>query len=146
MLWKGSQIPQELGGRRRSHDKKGNQEIGGFRFTNILELFSIYFFFLITLLYHFFLYFFYPRHLPTPTPTTSTHYPRPTTFSYTRVGTVGFRVPSLPIFLILGTTQNLKQLPNGSRSKETVNNKTKIQSELFLYLFFSKNGFFGLIL
>ena len=57
-----------------------------------------------------------------------------------RVGTVGFRVPSLPIFLIVGTTQNLKRLPNGSRSKETVNNKTKMQSESFLYLFFSKNG------
>ena len=67
-------------------------------------------------------------------------------FMELRVGTVGLRVPSLPIFLILGTTQNLKQLPNGSRSKETVNNKTKILSELFLYLFFSKNGFFGLIL
>ena len=67
-------------------------------------------------------------------------------FMELRVGTVGFRVPSLPIFLILGATQNLKQLPNGSRSKETVNNKTKILSELFLYLFFSKNGFFGLIL
>ena len=70
-------------------------------------------------------------------------------FMELRVGTVGFRVPSLPIFLILGTTQNLKRLPNGSRSRETVNNKTKIQSESFLYrlyLFFSKNGFFGLIL
>ena len=28
--------------------------------------------------------FFYPRHLPTPTPTTHDLYPRPTTFSYTR--------------------------------------------------------------
>ena len=76
MLWKGSQVPQELGGRRRSHDEKGNQGVGGFRFTNILELFSIYFFFSITLLYHFFSILFLP--------TTSTHYPRPTTFSYTR--------------------------------------------------------------
>ena len=63
-------------------------------------------------------------------------------FMELRVGTVGFRVPSLPIFLILGTTQNLKRLPNGSRSKETVNNKTKMQSELFLYLFFSKKWIF----
>ena len=55
-----------------------------------------------------------------------------------RVGTVGFRVPSLPIFLIVGTTQNLKRLPNGSRSKETGNNKTKMQSESFLYLLFLK--------
>ena len=79
MLWKGGQVPQELGGRRRSHDEKGNQGVGGFRFTNILELFSIYFFFPITLLYHFFLYFFYPRHLPTPTPTTQDPRPLPTT-------------------------------------------------------------------
>ena len=49
-------------------------------------------FFSNTLLYHFFYTFFYPRHLPTPTPTTHTqdprppnmtHDPRPTTFSYT---------------------------------------------------------------
>ena len=65
-------------------------------------------------------------------------------FMELRVGTVGFRVPSLPIFLILGATQNLKQLPNGSRSKETVNNKTKIQSELFLYLFSQKMDFLDL--
>ena len=62
MLRKGSQVPQELRARRRSKDEKGNQGIGGFGFTNILQLFSIYFFFSITLLYHFFLYFFYPRH------------------------------------------------------------------------------------
>ena len=70
MLWKGSQVPQELGGRRRSHDEKGNQGVGGFRFTNILELFSIYFFLSMTLLYHFFPYFFCTRPLPT------THDPR----------------------------------------------------------------------
>ena len=64
-------------GRRRSRDAKGNQEVGDFRFTNILELFSIYFFFSITLLITFFRYFFYPRHLPTPTPTSHTHDPRP---------------------------------------------------------------------
>ena len=65
-------------GRRRSRDAKGNQEVGDFRFTNILELFSIYFFFSITLLYHFFYTFLthdiYPH--PHPRPTTSTHYPR----------------------------------------------------------------------
>ena len=82
MLWKGSQVPQELGGRRRSHDEKGNQGVGRFRFTNILEIFSIYFFFSITLLYHFFLYFFDTPYLPTPTthdPRPTTHDPRPTT-------------------------------------------------------------------
>ena len=75
-------------GRRRSRNEKGNQGVGNFRFINIVQIFSIYccfFYFVI-----FFLYLFYPRHLPTPTPTThdprpttSTHYPRPTTFSYT---------------------------------------------------------------
>ena len=66
---------------RRSRDEKGNQGVGDIRFTNILQLFSIYFF--LQLLYFItLLYFFYPRHLPTTTPTTSTHDPRPTTFSY----------------------------------------------------------------
>ena len=36
-------------GRRRSRDEKGNQGVGDFRFTNILQLFSIYLFFSITL-------------------------------------------------------------------------------------------------
>ena len=73
--------PSPTGRGRRSRDEKGNQGVGDIRFTNILQLFSIYFFFSITLLYHFFLYFFYLRHLPTPTPTPTptTHdlYPRP---------------------------------------------------------------------
>ena len=59
-------------GRRRSRDEKGNQGVRDFRFTNILQLFSIYVFFSITLFYHFLLDFFYPRHLPTLT----THDPR----------------------------------------------------------------------
>ena len=65
--------PSPTGRGRRSRVEKGNQGVGDIRFTNILQLFSIYFFlqllYLITLLY-----FFYPRHLPTPTPTT--HDPR----------------------------------------------------------------------
>ena len=90
-----SHVAKEIsgGGRRRSSDEKGNQGVRDFRFINILQLFSICFFFSITLLYLFLFYnFFCPRHLPTPTthdphpqPTTSTLYPRPTTFSYTRV-------------------------------------------------------------
>ena len=60
-------------GRRRSRDAKGNQEVGDFRFTIILELFSIYFFFSITLLYHFFSMLF----LPTTFTHTHTHDPRP---------------------------------------------------------------------
>ena len=70
--------PSPTGRGRRSRDEKGNQGVGDIRFTNILQLFSIYFFFSITLLYHFTILF-YPRHLPTPTSTTSTHDPRPTT-------------------------------------------------------------------
>ena len=70
--------PSPTGRGRRSRDEKGNQGVEDIRFTNILQLFSIDFFFSITLLYHFFLYFFYPRpttHDPRPT----THDPRPTT-------------------------------------------------------------------
>ena len=48
--------PSPTGRGRRSRDEKGNQGVGDIRFTNILQLFSIYFFFSITLLYHFFLY------------------------------------------------------------------------------------------
>ena len=41
-------------------------------------------------------------------------------FMELRTGTVGLRVPSLPIFLTVSTTQNLKRLPNGSRGEETI--------------------------
>ena len=81
MLRKGSQVPQELRGWRRSKDEKGNQGVGGFRLTNILQLFSIYFFFSITLLYHFFSILFLPTtfththtHDPHPRPLPTTHY------------------------------------------------------------------------
>ena len=73
MLWNEGHVLQE-------EDEEAvtiNQGVEDIRFTNILQLFSIYSFFSITLLYHFFLYFFYPRHLPTPTPTPTTHDPRP---------------------------------------------------------------------
>ena len=92
MLWKRTQVPVpwEISGRgrRRSRDEKGNQGVGDFRFINIWQLFPfLFFFYLITFFYHFFFChtFFthdiYPH--PHPRPTTSTHYPRPTTFSYT---------------------------------------------------------------
>ena len=71
--------PSPTGRGRRSRDEKGNQGVGDIRFTNILQLFSIYFFFSITLLYHFFSILF----LPTTFTHTHTHGPRPTTFSYT---------------------------------------------------------------
>ena len=76
--------PSPTGRGRRSRDEKGNQGVGDIRFTNILQLFSIYFFFSITLLYHFFSILFfthdiYPHPHPRPTPTTHDLYPRPTT-------------------------------------------------------------------
>ena len=66
--------PSPTGRGRRSRDEKGNQGVGDIRFTNILQLFSIYFFFF-QLLYFitFFLYFF----LPTTFTHTHTHDPRP---------------------------------------------------------------------
>ena len=85
MVWKGSQVPHDEVDCR---DEKDNQGVGDFRFINILQ----FYLFIIIIFYNFFPYVFYPRHLPTPTPTTrdphprpttSTHYPRPTTFSYT---------------------------------------------------------------
>ena len=78
-----SHVAKEISGRgrRRSGDEKGNQGVGDFRFINILQIFSTY--------YYYFLSFFSILVLPTtfthtgPRPTTSSHYPRPTTFSYT---------------------------------------------------------------
>ena len=81
MLWKGakSHVAQEISGRGRGRgrDEKGNQGVGDFRFINILQLVSICFFFF----YTFFTHDIYPH--PHSRPTTSTHYPRPTTFSTT---------------------------------------------------------------
>ena len=75
-----SHVAKEMSGRgrRRGRDEQGNQGVGYFRFINILQLVSIYFFFNYFTLSFFFLY---PRHLPTPTPTPTTHdlYPLPTT-------------------------------------------------------------------
>ena len=63
-----------LGRGRKGSREKGNQGVGDSRYINILQHFSM---FSITLSY--FLFYFYPRHLPTPTTnthTTSIHYPR----------------------------------------------------------------------
>ena len=71
--------PSPTGRGRRSRNDQG---VGDILFTNILQLFSIYFFFSITLsliFYTFFTHDIYPH----PHPTTDTHDPRPTTFSYT---------------------------------------------------------------
>ena len=103
-------------GWRRSRDEKGNQGVGDFPVINILQLFYIYSFVAITLLYHFFYTFFYPRHLPTPTPTsprptTYTHYPRPTTFSYTPLPAAlkkfgSSEIQIVPDWIIHWTSQN----------------------------------------
>ena len=76
-----SHVAKEISGRgRRGSREMGNQGVGDSRCINILQLFSM--FFSITLSY--FPYYFYPRHLPTPT--TSTHYPgHLVTLSYTLV-------------------------------------------------------------
>ena len=70
--------PSPTGRGRRSRDEKGNQGVGDIRFTNksFTPFFYSFLFFLTTLLFHFFSILFLP--------TTSTHNPRPTTFSYTR--------------------------------------------------------------
>ena len=85
--------PSPTGRGRRSRDEKGNQGVGDIRFTNILQLFSIYFFFFFQLLYFitffsilFFTHDIYPHSHPRPT--TSTYDSRPTTFSYTPPGDI----------------------------------------------------------
>ena len=69
--------PSPTGRGRRSRDEKGNQGVGDIRFTNILQLFSIYFFFSITLLYHFFSILFLPTTFTHTHTYTHTHDPRP---------------------------------------------------------------------
>ena len=69
-----------------------NKGVGDFRFKNILQLFSIFFFQLlcsIIFFYSFLTHVISPHPRPTPTPTThdpptSTHYTRPTTLSHTQ--------------------------------------------------------------
>ena len=75
----GSQVPRE------EDEEEDNQGVGDCRFTNILQLFSNYSFFSITLLCHFFSILF----LPTTFAHTHTNDPRPTTFSYTPENPVG---------------------------------------------------------
>ena len=79
MLWKGKyHVAKEKSGRRQRRSReKGNQGVGDFRFINFTICFS--FFVSITLLYHFFLYFFLPTtftHTHDPRPLPTTHDPR----------------------------------------------------------------------
>ena len=107
-----SHVAKEISGRgrRRSGDEKGNEGVGDFRFINILQIFSIYYYYFC---YHFFLCFFYPRHLPTPTPTTHTHDPRPlpTTHDPRRLATLNlykaFKVIKLTLDISLNNFKYL---------------------------------------
>ena len=85
-----SHVAKEISGkgRRRSGDEKGNQGVGDFRFINILQISSIYYYYFC---YHLFSILFLPTtfthththtHDSHPRPTTSTHYPRPTTHTH----------------------------------------------------------------
>ena len=71
---KGKTSPTGRG--RRNRNEKDNQGVGDIRFINI---FTTFFYLFLFFNYTIFLYFFYPRHLTTPTPTTHDLYPRPTT-------------------------------------------------------------------
>ena len=83
--------PSPTGRGRRSRDEKGNQGVGDILFTNILQLFSIYFFFSITLLYHLFSILFLPTtfthtHTHDPRPLPTTHDPRHLATLFTATG------------------------------------------------------------
>ena len=73
----GSQVP------RQEDEEEGNQGVGDFRFTNILQLF----FYLFLFFNYFTLSLFSILFLPTTF--THTHDPRPTTFSYTPENPLG---------------------------------------------------------
>ena len=65
-------------------------------------------------------------------------------FMEVRTETVLFRLGSLPIFRLKYNSKSLtsiKRPSNGSRSKETVNTKTKTQGRSFLFLLLSKMEF-----
>ena len=101
-----SHVAKKRSGRtlRRSRDEKDNQGIGDFRFTIILQLFSVYFF-SITSLYHIFsILFFTQDNLSTPTPTTTTThdlYPLPTTHDTRHLPTL-FGIPYFQSDLEIG--------------------------------------------
>ena len=80
MLWKGSQVPQEED--EEAVAKKAIKELEIFDSQILYNFFLLIPFFQLLYFITFFYTFFYPRHLPTPT--THTHDPRPTTFSYTQ--------------------------------------------------------------
>ena len=105
MLWKGSQVPQEED--EEAVTKKAIKELEIF-VSQIFYNFFLFISFFQLLCFITLLYFFYPRHLPTPTPTTHTHdlYPLPTTFSYT-------------LFKSLETFLNRINFPTEMQSKVT---------------------------
>ena len=83
MLWKGSQVPQEED--EEAVTKKAIKELEIFfsqifyNFFQFISFFQLLYF--ITYILYFFTHDIYPH--PHPRPTTSTHDPQPTTFSYT---------------------------------------------------------------
>ena len=82
--------------------RKRQSRSSRFSFHKYFTTFFYLFLFWITLLYHiFFLLFFFTHEIyphPHPLPTTSTHYPRPTTFSYTRLEGIPRANRPRPIF------------------------------------------------
>ena len=85
-----SHVCKEVSGRGRRRSR-GDQGVGDFRFINIFQFFSIYYYYDYYYYYYLFIIFFltFFTHViyPHPRPTTSTHYPRPTTFSCTCANT-----------------------------------------------------------
>ena len=75
MLWKGSQVPQEED-EEEAVTKKAIKELEIFVSQIFYNFFLFISFFQLLYFITFFLYFFYPRHLPTPTPMTHTHDPQ----------------------------------------------------------------------
>ena len=90
MWWKGKKISKRT---KKKPWRKRQSRSSRFSFHKYFTTFFYLFLFWITLLYHiFFLDFFFTHEIyphPHPRPTTSTHYPRPTTFSYTRLRRAG---------------------------------------------------------
>ena len=90
MWWKGKKISKRT---KKKPWRKRQSRSSRFSFHKYFTTFFYLLLFWITLLYHiFFLEFFFTHEIyphPHPRPTTSTHYPRPTTFSYTRLRRAG---------------------------------------------------------
>ena len=94
MLWKGSQVPQEED--EETVTKKTIKELEIFVSQIFYTFFLFISFFQLLYVTTFFLYFFYPRHLPTPT----THDPRPTTHDPRHLATLNYNSFILTVAII----------------------------------------------